>query len=88
MTKSRRFSCVEAAHTSDFSITFQEYNNSLMLNDHVRSVDAKDYILRVIFEESPKRHHVVDNEMREIFTKYGISIQIITINIDSQFWCY
>ena len=42
-----------------------------MLNDHVRSVDAKDYISRVLFEERPKRDHKLDDELKNIYEKHG-----------------
>ena len=42
-----------------------------MLNDHVRSVDAKDYISRVLFEERPKRDHELDDELKKIYEKHG-----------------
>ena len=42
-----------------------------MLNDHVRSVDAKDYISRSLFEERLKRAHALDDELKMLYDEQG-----------------
>ena len=55
-------------HAKIFALFFQKYNDALIMNDHVRSSDVKEY-LENFLEDQPSNE--TNRALREIYDEHG-----------------